>query len=297
MNYPTVKQLRYFIALVENNHFGKAAVSCFVSQSAFSVAIKELENILNGRLVDRTNKSVTVTNLGKETYNQAKIVIQELSRLVDISQGNQLPFTGKLSLGIIPTIAPFLLAKFIFKLQKKYPKLELYLREDMTLKLYEKLMNGDLDVILIALPYSLKNIESITLFDDRFHLAYHPKSKWVKRQGKIVLPNDESVLLLEDGHCMRDHALSACKLKNFDQVSKYAASSMLTLVEMVKSDIGITFLPEMSLDSSLVSSAGITIQKLDKDSYRQIGLVWRKGSARAEEFKLLGDFIASSVTS
>ncbi|MBL4661267.1 MAG: hydrogen peroxide-inducible genes activator [Alcanivoracaceae bacterium] len=295
MNYPTVKQLRYFIALVENNHFGKAAGSCFVSQSAFSVAIKELENILDGRLVDRTNKSVTVTNLGKDTYNQAKIVMQELSRLVDITQGHKLPFTGKLSLGIIPTIAPFLLAKFIFKLQKKHPELELYLHEDMTLKLYEKLMNGDLDVILIALPYALKNIESITLFNDQFHLAYHPKSKWVKKQGKIILPNDESVLLLEDGHCMRDHALSACKLKNFDKVSKYAASSMLTLVEMVKSDIGITYLPEMSLDSSLISSAAINIQKLDKDSYRQIGLVWRKGSARAEEFKLLGEFITTSI--
>jgi len=295
MNYPTIKQLRYYIALVENNHFGKAASSCFVSQSAFSVAIKELESILDGRLVDRTNKSVTVTNLGKETYNQAKIVMQELSCLVDISQGHKLPFTGKLSLGIIPTIAPFLLAKFIFKLQKKYPDLELYLHEDMTLKLYEKLMNGDLDVILIALPYALKNIESLTLFNDSFHLAYHPKSKWVKKQGSIVLPNDESVLLLEDGHCMRDHALSACKLKDFDKVSKYTASSMLTLVEMVKSDIGITFLPEMSLDSSLISSAAINIQKLDKDSYRQIGLVWRKGSARAEEFKLLGDFITSSI--
>ena len=295
MNYPTVKQLRYFIALVENNHFGKAAMSCFVSQSAFSVAIKELENTLNGRLVDRTNKSVTVTNLGKETYNQAKVVIHELSRLVEISQGNKVPLSGKLSLGIIPTIAPFLLPKFIFKLQKSYPKLELYLDEAMTMGLYEKLMRGDLDVILIALPYTLKNIDSITLFKDRFHLAYHSKSKWVKKQGNKVSPNDESVLLLEDGHCMRDHALTACKLKSYDKISRYAASSVLTLIEMVKSDIGITFLPQMSLDSYLVEQTELTIQRLEEDSYREIGLVWRKGSSRAKEFKLLGEFIKSSI--
>ncbi|MBL4773160.1 MAG: LysR family transcriptional regulator [Alcanivoracaceae bacterium] len=295
MNYPTVKQLRYFIALVEKNHFGKAAMSCFVSQSAFSVAIKELENTLNGRLVDRTNKSVTVTNLGRKTYNQAKVVLGELSRLVDISQGDRLPFTGQLSIGIIPTIAPFLLSKFIFKLQNDYPKLELYLHEDITMKLYEKLMKGDLDVILIALPYSLKNIDSLTLFKDRFYLAYQAKSKWVKKHGNKVLPNDESVLLLEDGHCMRDHTLSACRLKSYDKISKYAASSFLTLIEMVKSDVGITFLPEMSLDSHLIKHSGMEISVIDQDSYREIGLVWRKDSSRACEFKLLGEFIKAHL--
>jgi LysR family hydrogen peroxide-inducible transcriptional activator len=291
MNYPTVKQLRYFIALVDHNHFGKAAKSCFVSQSAFSVAIKELENVLNGRLVDRTNKSVTVTNLGKEIYSQAKVIIQELSRLVDISLGNKVPLSGKLSLGIIPTIAPFLLSSFVSKLQKDHPKLDLYLHEDMTQALYKKLMNGDLDVILIALPYDLKNITTHIIFKDRFHLAYHPQSKWVSKQNGKVSPNDESVLLLEDGHCMRDHALRACKLKSFDKVSQYAASSMLTLLEMVKSDIGITFLPEMSLSSHLVEKSGLKIQKLDDESYREIGLVWRKGSSRANEFKMLSEYI------
>ncbi|VAW34127.1 Hydrogen peroxide-inducible genes activator =_ OxyR [hydrothermal vent metagenome] len=291
MHYPTIKQLRYFIALVEHNHFGKAAESCFVSQSAFSVAIKELESTLNGRLVDRTNKSVTVTNLGRETYAQAQVVMQELSLLVDISQGNKIPLSGKLSLGIIPTIAPFLLTKFIFKLQQKHPKLELYLHEDMTMKLYQKLMQGELDVILVALPYALKNIETLTLFKDKFHLVYNPKSKWVKKQGKTIIPDDESVLLLEDGHCMREHALSACKLKSYDKVSRYAASSVLTLIEMVKSDIGITFLPQMSLDSHLVKQSKIKIQGLAGDSYREIGLIWRKGSSRANEFRLLGDFI------
>jgi LysR family hydrogen peroxide-inducible transcriptional activator len=295
MNYPTVKQLRYFIALVENNHFGKAAESCFVSQSAFSVAIKELESTLNGRLVDRTNKSVTVTNLGRAIYQQAKIVLGELSQLVDISQGHKLPFTGQLSLGVIPTIAPFLLQKFVFKLQKQNPRLSLYLYEDMTKNLYQKLIKGDLDVLLMALPYALKNVESLVLFKDKFHLAYANNSKWVKTSGKQVVPNDESVLLLEDGHCMRDHALAACHLKSYDKVSQFAASSMLTLVEMVKNDVGITFLPEMSLDSALINLSDLNIQKLAKDSYREIGLVWRKGSSRADEFRLMGEFIKANV--
>ena len=292
MNFPTIKQLRYFIALVEHNHFGKAAQSCFVSQSAFSVAIKELESVLDAHLVDRTNKSVTVTNIGIDTYNQAKIIIQELSRLVELSQGNKKPLSGKLSLGIIPTIAPFLLSKFVFKLQKEYPNLELYLNEGMTLSIYKKLIKGELDVILIAMPYALKNVEFMPLFNDQFNIAYKVNSKWMP-SNKSIEPINESVLLLEDGHCMRDHALAACKLKNLDKINRYSASSMLTLIEMVKSDIGVTYLPELSLDSYLVKQSGLHIQKLEKDSYREIGLVWRKGSSRVDEFKILGEFIKS----
>ncbi len=292
MNYPTIKQLRYFIALVDHNHFGKAAESCFVSQSAFSVAIKELENILNGRLVDRTNKSVTVTNLGRETYNQAKFVMSNLSHLVELAQGNKSPLSSKLSLGIIPTIAPFILSKLLIKLQNSYPKLEMYLREDMTLNLYKKLMSGELDVLLLALPYNLKNVETLSLFKDKFYLAHAPDSQYIKNDD-YILENivDESVLLLEDGHCMREQAISACNIKNINKISNYAASSVLTLIEMVKSDLGITYLPEISLNSKLINSSEIRTKELDVDSYREIGLVWRKGSTRTEEFKLLGQFI------
>ncbi len=295
MNYPTIKQLKYFIALVEHNHFGKAAKSSFVSQSAFSVAIKELENVLNGRLVDRTNKSVTITSLGKDVYIQTKIVFKELSVLIDITQGSQSPFSGKLALGIIPTIAPFLLPLFISGLQGTYKQLELYLHEGMTAVLYEKLMKGDLDVILVALPYNMKSVETVVLFQDKFHLAFQAGSKWIKKTGNKYFPNDESVLLLEDGHCMREHALSACKIKSYDKISRYSASSILTLVEMVKSDIGVTYLPEISLNSPLVQQSGLNIHPLEKDSYRDIGLVWRKGSLRQDEFKILGEFIQSNI--
>ncbi len=294
MNYPTIKQLRYYIALVEKNHFGQAASSCFVSQSAFSVAIKELETTLNGQLVDRTNKSVTVTSLGREVYSQAKIVMTELSELVNISQGNKEPLSSKLSLGIIPTIAPFLLSQFIFKLQDTHKDLELYLNEDITQNLYNKLIRGDLDVLLIALPYALKNVETFSLFRDKFYLTYSPASKWIEKKGKSIRVTDDSILLLEDGHCMRDHTLSACKIKNQNKISHYSASSILTLIEMVKIDVGVTYLPEMSLDSVMLKNTNLMTQEVE-NGYRDIGLVWRKGSSRSKEFELLGQFIKSNV--
>ncbi len=292
MHYPTIKQLRYFIALVEHNHFGQAAASCFVSQSAFSVAIKELENILQGHLVDRTNKSVTVTNLGKETYRHAKIVLQELRNLIEIAQGNKQPLSGKLALGIIPSIAPFILSEFMSSIEKKHPQLELILYEDITQNLYNKLMSGDIDVLLLALPYALKNISTYPLFKDDFYLAYVENSKNIKKSNGKIEPIDESVILLEDGHCMREHVLSACKLRSYDNVSKYSASSILTLIEMVKSDSGITYLPKMSLSSALVQESGLQLLPLDNQAYREIGLVWRKGSSRAKEFQLLAEFIS-----
>ena len=142
------------------------------------------------------------------------------------------------------------------------------------------------------MPYALKNVEFMPLFNDQFNIAYKVNSKWMP-SNKSIEPINESVLLLEDGHCMRDHALAACKLKNLDKINRYSASSMLTLIEMVKSDIGVTYLPELSLDSYLVKQSGLHIQKLEKDSYREIGLVWRKGSSRVDEFKILGEFIKS----
>ena len=180
MNHlPTTKQLRYFVALEQYEHFGKAAESCFVSQPAFSVAIKELENMLNIQLVDRTNKNVTVTSLGRDIARQARVVLRDLEDMVDIARGNQAPLTGQLKLGVIPTIAPFLLPKLLPALRKSYPELKLYLKEDLTDRVYERLMDGELDLILIALPYELRNVTDMPLFDDHFFLAHHEGSAFV----------------------------------------------------------------------------------------------------------------------
>ncbi len=297
MNLPTIKQLRYFIALDKYRHFGKAARACFVSQPAFSVAIQELESALNVQLVDRTNKNVTITHTGKEVAEQARLVIRDLEGLVEVAKENQLPLSGQLNLGVIPTIAPFLLPGLLPKLRKSYPNLELYLTEDQTDRVYASLMNGDLDVILIALPYDLKSVDTMTLFRDHFYLACRKDTKLIDPDHYSIeqLPQ-ESVLLLEDGHCMRDHALSACKIRNQDKISNVAASSLLTLLQMVDADLGVTFISEMALGSSMLKNTQVKTWPIKPSSYREIGLVWRKGSMRANEFKLLGEFIKKHHT-
>ena len=296
MNSPTLKQLRYFIALDKHQHFGNAAKACFVSQSAFSVAIKELESQLGAQLVDRTNKSVTITRSGREVANHARLCLRDIEYLSEIAQSNQKPLSGQLNLGIIPTIAPFVLPDLLPRLRKDFPELKLYLREDTTRNLHELLLEGELDLILIALPFKLSNVEIMPLFKDRFYMACHKNSKLINPTNYSLkkLPK-ESVILLEDGHCLRDHALSACKIRNQDTVSRFAASSLLTLVSMVDSDIGITYLTEMAQNSSLLQNTEIQTHPLNKNSYREIGLAWRKGSARAEEFALLGGCLRIGV--
>jgi LysR family hydrogen peroxide-inducible transcriptional activator len=292
MNLPTVKQLRYLIELEKHEHFGKAAEASFVSQSAFSVAIRELESTLGTQLFDRTNKSVTITAMGQEIVVQARLVVRDLEALMDMAQVSSEPLSGKLRLGVIPTISPFLLPKILPKLRSHFPKLQLFLQEDTTQRVYERLMSGELDLILIAFPYELRNVEKMKLFNDQFLLAYKAGSQFIDKQ-KVTVDHlqSESILLLEDGHCLRDHALSACKIRNLNKVSHFAASSLLTLIEMVEADLGVTYLPEMAMDSQMLKNTNIKTQAMPKSSHREIGLIWRQGSARDKEFKMLGDFI------
>ncbi len=292
MKLPTIKQLRYFVALEKHKHFGNAAKACFVSQSAFSVAIKELESQLGAQLVDRTNKSVTITQTGREIASHARLCLRDIEHLTELAHSNQSPLTGRLNLGIIPTIAPFILPQLLPDIRQDFPDLKLYLREDTTRALHTLLLEGELDLILIALPYKLSNVEIKPLFKDHFFLACHENSQLIDPNNYSLesLPK-ESVILLEDGHCLRDHALSACKIRNQDTVSRFAASSLLTLVNMVDSDIGITYLTQMAQNSSLLMNTHIKTYPLDKNSFREIGLAWRKGSAREEEFMMLAKFL------
>jgi len=292
MQLPTVKQLRYFVALEEHQHFGNAAESCFVSQSAFSVAIKELELLLGVGLVDRTNRKVTVTQLGHEVATQARLCLRDLEALVEIAGGNREALAGPLRLGVIPTIAPFLLPRILPRLRKRFPRLQPLLREETSQQICDKLMNGQLDLLLLALPYEMRNVEVMSLFKDRFRLACRAKTKLVDPENfRFNRLNAESVLLLEDGHCLRDHAISACRIRKLDKVSRFSASSLLTLVEMVDADLGITYLPEMAEGSSILSGTRVKTYPLRDDAYREIGLAWRRGSGRAREFRLLGEFI------
>jgi LysR family hydrogen peroxide-inducible transcriptional activator len=294
MNLPTVKQLRYFVTLVEEGHFGRAAAASFVSQSAFSSAIKELESVLRTRLVDRTNRQVTITATGQEIAVQARLCLRDLEALVEIAQGQREPLGGELRLGVIPTIAPFLLPAALPKLRRKFPKLRLFLIEDQTERLHEKLLQGEIDVMLLALPYELRNTEKLPLFRDRFFLACRDDTKLVEPDNyRFNRLDSDTVLLLEDGHCLRDHALDACRIRSTEKISRFAAGSLLTLVEMVDADMGITYLPEMAGGSALLRNTRVRMYPLGDRSYRTIGLAWRKGSDRSEEFRLLGEFLKS----
>lgn len=292
MNLPTVKQLRYFVALEHLEHFGKAAEACFVSQSAFSTAIRELETVLQVQLVDRTNKNVTVTHVGRQIAAEARRCLRDLENLVEIARSNQAPLTGDLRVGIIPTIAPFLLPKIVPQLRQQFPRLRIYLTEDITQRIYEKLMNGELDLIILALPYALRSVEVLPLFKDEFYLACREDTQHTRPKHYIFDElNPESILLLEDGHCLRDHALSACHLQDMNKISRFTASSILTLVQMVDSDLGISYLPRMVNDSTLLAGTHVKLWALPEKSYREVGFAWRRGSAREVEFRKLGQFI------
>ena len=295
MRSPTLKQLRYFLALCEEQHFGRAAERSFVSQSAFSNAIQELEAALASQLVDRTNRSVTITSRGQDVATQARLVLRDVESLVDIAQGDCEPLCGELRLGVIPTIAPFVLPTVLPKIRKAFPKLQLYLIEDQTQRIYERLMAGDLDVLLLALPWAMQGVEEQVLFRDEFCLAYRQGTDRVDPGNyRFNRLDADSVLLLEDGHCLRDHALAACKIRNTEKIRRFGASSLLTLIEMIDADLGISFLPEMARGSTLLRNTRVRLHSLSDNSYRDIGMVWRKGSRRADEFQLLGEFVRTT---
>lgn len=297
MNLPTVKQLRYFVALETYGHFGRAAEACFVSQSAFSTAIRELESTLEVQLVDRTNKNVTVTHIGRQLAIEARRCLRDIEGLVELARSNQQPLTGELRIGVIPTIAPFLLPEILPKLRSEFPRLKLYLTEDITQRIYEKLMDGELDLIILALPYALRNTEVQPLFRDRFYLACREDTQHLNPTGyNIESLEPETVLLLEDGHCLRDHALSACHLQDIEKISRFAASSLLTLVQMLDADLGVSYLPEMVIGSPLLAGTAVKLWPIAEESYREVGLAWRRGSAREQEFLQLGEAIRTAKT-
>jgi LysR family hydrogen peroxide-inducible transcriptional activator len=288
---PSTRQLRYFAALAEHRHFGRAAASCNISQSAFSIAIREFESLLDAHLVDRTNRTVTITAAGQEVAALARLCLQDLETLVATVRALRGELTGPLHLGVIPTIAPFLLPRVLPKLREEYPQLDLYLYEDLTLRLHEELLAGRLDLILLALPFDLSGVETFELFKDRFRLAARRGTALVDVENyRYSRLQQGSVLLLREGHCLREHTLEACRIRDTQKLHHVSASSLLTLVEMVDADLGITFLPEMAEGSALLGNTDVETHALSAKNYRTIGFAWRRGSARAAEFKRLGTF-------
>ena len=297
MHLPSLKQLRYLVALEEHRHFGRAATACFVSQSTLSAGLKELEAALDSELVERDNRTVVFTAVGLEVAQRARRVLREAEELAELAAKGREPLSGRLRLGVIPTIAPYLLPRTLPYLRKAYPKLQLYLTEDLTGRLLMLLQDGTLDLVLIALPYHAGEVETLPLFKDGFQLVTR-KDNPLAQKKTVALADlkDANLLLLAEGHCLRDHALAACRLPHAD--SGFASASLNTLVEMVAGGLGITLLPDMAVPAHVPKSGELVARPFDRGGAgRQIGLAWRTTSGRAEEFREFGAALTKAARS
>ena len=255
---PTFKQLKYLLAVAEYGHFGNAAKACHVSQSTLSAALIELEDLLGVALVERNNRQVILTALGLDVIERARGIRLDVQDLQAVCQASAEHFAGKMRLGVIPTIAPFILPGLLKSLRRQHPDFQLFIREDLSEHLVHALRNGELDVLLLALPYPAENVASMHLFYDEFLFAY-PKSQPPSASGKMSTADlkEQELLLLEDGHCLRDHALEACSLKGSEVKIPYQATSLNTIVQMVANGIGVTLLPQMAVDARILTGTDV----------------------------------------
>jgi LysR family transcriptional regulator, hydrogen peroxide-inducible genes activator len=295
MVHVTLKQLRYFDALAREQHFGRAADACSVTQPALSMQIQDLEASLGIALVERTRSGIKLTPKGEEIAVRAQRLLNDVRNLIDYAQHAGGILSGTLRLGVIPSIAPYLLPPLLPLLKEKYPSVELYVRETQTQPLTDELVGGKLDVLLLALPLKNPDIETLPVFDDRFLLAV-PKAK--KLSGRVRATKDmvegDRLLLLEEGHCLRDQALTYCSLQQVDAVNTFGASSLSTIVEMVSAGFGITLLPEICLGVEGRSREIKVIRFVDPEPSRSIGLAWRRSSPRRDDFFALAKLIAAA---
>ncbi len=294
---PTLRQLKFLVALADRRHFGQAAEASFVSQSTLSAAIQELEDNLGVVLFDRTRRSVAPTGIGLEIAERARAILQQAEDLVDVAIAAHDPLSGPLRLGVIPTIAPFLLPRVLPRLREAAPELKLYLREEQTARLMERLDAGQLDAAILALPVALDGAESEDIAVDRFSLVC-PRSHrlaGLATVGPADLAN-EDLLLLEDGHCLREHALAACALEGARRNSALQGTSLHTLVQMAASGLGVTLVPEMAIASGLLAGLDLHVAPLADDRPgRRIALVWRQTSGRKETFRQLAGLLREAA--
>jgi LysR family hydrogen peroxide-inducible transcriptional activator len=289
MILPSVRHLRYLTALHDHGHFGRAAEACHVTQSTLSASIKELESVLQVTLVDRSKRHVVLTPVGVETVERARKIVKEVEELVSYTTASREPLSGTLRMGAIPTVGPFLLPRVLTGLRETYDRLKLYLVEDITERLITSLHRGELDVVLLALPRDCGAVETVVLFEDPFVVALprrHALAKMASIKPQHLL--SEHLLLLKDGHCLRDHALAALRRLADQRLAEFEATSLPTLVQMVDNGLGTTLLPTLAIDAGLLRGTNlITRPLLNSELARKVGLVWRRGTGRREEFRLL----------
>jgi LysR family hydrogen peroxide-inducible transcriptional activator len=288
VHLPTIKQLQYLVALRQHGHFGKAAEACFVTQSTMSAGLRDLETSLGIVLVERTRRIVRFTALGEKVADKAVRVLREAEELAELARAEGKPLHGDLRMGVIPTIAPFLLPAMLPRLRKEWPSLKLYLREETSQAACDALHRGQLDCVLLALPYPCGDVESESLIDDRLFVAF-PSGEAPQGSTVEVDALDETrMLLLEDGHCLKDHALSACNRPDLRAHAAMMGTSLHTLVQMVDNGLGVTFVPSMAIEAGILDGTSVSAKPLRSDNgYRRVALIWRRSSPRENEFRLL----------
>lgn len=294
---PTLRQLQFLTALKAQGSFVAAAEAVGVTQPTLSAGIKELEAALGATLVERGRTGAVLTPAGEEAANRAAVALGDVEELVRAVQAAGKPFTGAFRLGAIPTIAPFLLPRALPLLKRRYPQLRLQLREDLTARLVEALRARALDAAVIALPYAAPGVETAIIAEDEF-LFLCPEAHPLASKGELTPEalKDEDILLLEDGHCLREHALSVCRATPGRRSADVGATSLHTLVQMVAGGLGVTLLPKIAADGGAIAGAPVAMRRFAQPVIgRSIGVAWRENGPRADEARLLADLLRNEL--
>jgi LysR family hydrogen peroxide-inducible transcriptional activator len=292
-----LRDLRYLVALADERHFGKAAERCFVSQPTLSAQVRKLEEYLGVPLVERQPKRVALTPTGEKIVRRARLLLQEADAIVELARNDRDPLAGPLKLALIPTVGPYLLPHVAGRLRKELPRLKLMLYEYQTEPLLEKLRAGEIDLGIIALPVMLDGLESAELYEEPFTLAV-PASHALAEHERIKVDDlrGETLLLLEDGHCLRDQALEVCSRIRVNEAQDYRATSLETLRQMVAAGHGITLLPELAAETPVGTARGLRIKPFSRPApSRTIGAVWRKSTTRAPAIEAIVEVVRGAM--
>lgn len=283
----TTKQLAYLVAVADHRHFRKAAEASFVSQPALSAQIQQLELSLGVTLVERNRRNVMLTSVGEEVVARARSILRDLDDLSAAARRSAAPFSAPLSLGVIPTVAPYVIPRLLPSIRAVLPDLQLHLREEQTSRLLTKLRQGSLDIALLALPVRADNMEEVDLFTEEFVLVAPAAHGFPSVDVTASDLSEKTVLLLEEGHCLRDQALEICGRAGATENAAFRATSLGTLVQMVANGLGVTLLPRLAVQVELGGKSNpVALEFAPPKPIRRIGLIWRKHSARKEEIEM-----------
>lgn len=296
MERPTLRQLEYFVAVAERLSFRKAAEACFVSQPSLSAQIAQLEALLGVQLFERDRRGVRVTAAGDALVAGARETLESCDRFRQLAQSLGAPLTGPLRLGVIPTVGPYLLPKVLPAIAAAYPELKIFLREDMTARLLEQLADGRLDLLLLAIDVELGAVTTQPLFSDPFVLAVPDGHELAgKDEASLTDLERRDILLLDEGHCLREQTLALCDSAGAEELGGFRASSLGTITQMVASGLGITLLPELAVEREAAAVPGLHVVPFGADGpSRAVGLAWRSSSPRAEEYRALGEALTTA---